>query len=89
MPVAAGLGVRAQMRRNVDDGRRQVVRAMTSSRGRRALFVAAAVVIAVSLTSATLLAKRVVVKLPAERFRLAMDALLLVSGATMLWAAGM
>jgi uncharacterized protein len=40
-----------------------------------------------SLMVGTLLAKRVVVKLPAERFRLAMDGLLLVSGATMLWAA--
>jgi len=40
-----------------------------------------------SLMAGTLLAKRVVVKLPAERFRLLMDALLLVSGATMLWAA--
>ena len=40
-----------------------------------------------SLMAGTLVAKRVVVKLPAERFRLLMDALLLVSGATMLWAA--
>jgi uncharacterized protein len=40
-----------------------------------------------SLMVGTLLAKRVVVKLPAERFRLLMDGLLLVSGATMLWAA--
>ena len=40
-----------------------------------------------SLMAGTLVAKRVVVKLPAERFRLLMDALLLVSGASMLWAA--
>jgi hypothetical protein len=40
-----------------------------------------------SLMVGTLVAKRVVVKLPAERFRLLMDALLLVSGAAMLWAA--
>jgi len=35
----------------------------------------------------TILAKRVVVKLPVERFRVLMDGLLLVSGAAMLWAA--
>ena len=40
-----------------------------------------------SLMAGTLLAKRVVVKLPAERFRVLMDGLLLVSGAAMLWAA--
>jgi uncharacterized protein len=40
-----------------------------------------------SLMAGTLLAKRVVVKLPAERFRLLMDGLLLVSGSVMLWAA--
>jgi len=40
-----------------------------------------------SLMAGTLPAKRVVVKLPAERFRVLMDGLLLVSGAAMLWAA--
>ncbi len=40
-----------------------------------------------SLMAGTLFAKRVVVKLPAERFRVLMDGLLLVSGAAMLWAA--
>ncbi|HEY3178594.1 MAG TPA: sulfite exporter TauE/SafE family protein [Casimicrobiaceae bacterium] len=40
-----------------------------------------------SLMAGTLVAKRVVVKLPAERFRVLMDGLLLVSGASMLWAA--
>ena len=40
-----------------------------------------------SLMAGTLVAKRVVVKLPAERFRLLMDGLLLISGASMLWAA--
>jgi hypothetical protein len=40
-----------------------------------------------SLMAGTLLAKRVVVKLPAERFRMLMDGLLLVSGTAMLWAA--
>ena len=40
-----------------------------------------------SLMAGTLLAKRVVVKLPAERFRVLMDGLLLVSGAAMLSAA--
>src|SRR5947207_6028558 len=49
--------------------------------------LARGLIIGSSLMAGTFLAKRVVVKLPAERFRLAMDGLLLVSGATMLWAA--
>jgi len=49
--------------------------------------LASGVITGSSLMAGTLVAKRVVVKLPAERFRLLMDALLLVSGATMLWAA--
>jgi uncharacterized protein len=40
-----------------------------------------------SLMAGTFLAKRVVLKLPAERFRMLMDGLLLASGAALLWAA--
>jgi len=40
-----------------------------------------------SLTVGSFIAKRFVLKIPAERFRLLMDALMLVSGLTMLWAA--
>ena len=50
--------------------------------------LARGLIIGSSLMAGTFLAKRVVVKLPAERFRVLMDGLLLVSGAAMLWAAG-
>lgn len=40
-----------------------------------------------SLTVGSFLAKRLVLQIPAERFRLLMDVLMLVSGLTMLWAA--
>jgi uncharacterized protein len=48
--------------------------------------LARGLIIGTSLMAGTFLAKRVVVKLPAERFRVLMDGLLLVSGAAMLWA---
>jgi hypothetical protein len=48
--------------------------------------LARGLIIGSSLMAGTFLAKRVVVKLPAERFRVLMDGLLLVSGAAMLWA---
>ena len=44
-------------------------------------------IIGVALTVGSVIAKRLVRKLDAERFRLVMDALLLASGLTMLWAA--
>jgi uncharacterized membrane protein YfcA len=50
--------------------------------------LARGLIVGSSLMAGTFLAKRVVVRLPAERFRVLMDGLLLVSGATMLWAAG-
>jgi uncharacterized membrane protein YfcA len=50
--------------------------------------LARGLIVGSSLMAGTFLAKRVVVRLPAERFRVFMDGLLLVSGATMLWAAG-
>ncbi|HSV51341.1 MAG TPA: sulfite exporter TauE/SafE family protein [Burkholderiaceae bacterium] len=40
-----------------------------------------------SLVAGAFIAKRFVLKIPAERFRLMMDGLLLVAGLTMLWAA--
>jgi uncharacterized membrane protein YfcA len=40
-----------------------------------------------SLTAGSVLAKRFVQRLDAERFRLLMDVLLLASGLTMLWTA--
>jgi uncharacterized membrane protein YfcA len=49
--------------------------------------LARGLIIGSSLMAGTFLAKHVVVKLPAERFRVLMDGLLLVSGAAMLWAA--
>jgi len=49
--------------------------------------LARGLIIGSSLMAGTLLAKRVVVKLPAERFRVLMDGLLLMSGAAMLWTA--
>jgi uncharacterized protein len=49
--------------------------------------LARGIIIGSSLMAGTFLAKRVVVKLAAERFRVLMDGLLLVSGAAMLWAA--
>ena len=49
--------------------------------------LARGLIIGSSLMAGTFLAKRVVVKLPAERFRVLMDGLLLLSGAAMLWAA--
>ena len=50
--------------------------------------LARGLIIGSSLMAGTFLAKRLVVKLPAARFRVLMDGLLLVSGAAMLWAAG-
>ena len=50
--------------------------------------LARGLIIGSSLMAGTFLAKRVVVKVPAERVRVLMDGLLLVSGAAMLWAAG-
>jgi uncharacterized protein len=44
-------------------------------------------IIGCSLTAGSFIAKRFVLSLEAEKFRLLMDALLLVSGLTMLWAA--
>jgi uncharacterized membrane protein YfcA len=40
-----------------------------------------------SLTAGSVIARRFVLRMNAERFRLVMDALLLASGLTMLWAA--
>src|SRR5258708_27936 len=45
-------------------------------------------VIGSSLMAGSFLAKGFVLRLPPERFRLLMDALLLLSGLAMLWAAG-
>jgi uncharacterized membrane protein YfcA len=44
-------------------------------------------IIGASLMAGSFLAKRFVLRLDAEKFRLLMDALLLISGLTMLWAA--
>ncbi len=49
--------------------------------------IAKGLVIGSSLMAGSYLAKRFVLKLPAERFRLLMDALMLMSGLAMLWAA--
>jgi uncharacterized protein len=49
--------------------------------------IAKGLVIGASLMAGSYLAKRFVLKLPPERFRLLMDALMLVSGIAMLWAA--
>jgi uncharacterized protein len=49
--------------------------------------IAKGLVIGASLMAGSYLAKRFVLKLPAERFRLLMDGLMLVSGIAMLWAA--
>ena len=49
--------------------------------------IAKGLVIGSSLMAGSYLAKRFVLKLPAERFRLLMDVLMLMSGLAMLWAA--
>jgi len=49
--------------------------------------IAKGLVIGVSLMAGSYLAKRFVLRLPAERFRLLMDALMAASGIAMLWAA--
>lgn len=49
--------------------------------------IAKGLVIGSSLMAGSYLAKRFVLKMPAERFRLLMDALMLMSGLAMLWAA--
>jgi uncharacterized membrane protein YfcA len=49
--------------------------------------IAKGLVIGASLMAGSYLAKRFVLKLPAERFRLLMDALMAASGIAMLWAA--
>jgi len=49
--------------------------------------IAKGLVIGSSLMAGSYLAKRFVLKLPAERFRLLMDGLMLASGLAMLWAA--
>ncbi len=49
--------------------------------------IARGLTIGASLMAGSWLAKRFVLKLPAERFRLLMDGLMLASGAAMLWAA--
>ncbi|WP_200932616.1 sulfite exporter TauE/SafE family protein [Pseudorhodoferax sp. Leaf267] len=49
--------------------------------------IAKGLIVGSSLTAGAFLAKRVVLALDASKFRLLMDALLLVAGATMLWAA--
>lgn len=49
--------------------------------------IAQGLIIGASLTAGSFIARRIVRKLDAERFRLVMDLLLLASGLTMLWAA--
>ena len=49
--------------------------------------LAMGLVIGASLMAGSFIAKRFVLRIPAERFRLLMDGLMLVSGITMLWAA--
>ena len=49
--------------------------------------IAKGLIIGSSLMAGSFIAKRFVLKLDADRFRLLMDALLLMSGVTMLWAA--
>ncbi|HEY5861730.1 MAG TPA: sulfite exporter TauE/SafE family protein [Casimicrobiaceae bacterium] len=49
--------------------------------------IAKGLVIGASLMAGSYLAKRFVLKLPAERFRLLMDGMMAVSGIAMLWAA--
>ena len=49
--------------------------------------IAKGLVIGASLMAGSFLAKRFVLKLPAERFRLLMDAMMAASGIAMLWAA--
>jgi hypothetical protein len=50
-------------------------------------FLAYGLTIGSSLVAVVFIAKRLVLKLDGEKFRLLMDRLLLVEGATMLWAA--
>jgi uncharacterized membrane protein YfcA len=49
--------------------------------------IAQGLIIGTSLTAGSFIAKRFVLKMEAEKFRLLMDSLLLASGATMLWTA--
>lgn len=49
--------------------------------------IAQGLIIGASLTAGSFIAKRFVVKMEAEKFRLLMDSLLFASGATMLWTA--
>ena len=49
--------------------------------------IATALIIGSSLMAGSFLAKRFVLKMEAERFRLLMDGLLVLSGVTMIWAA--
>jgi uncharacterized membrane protein YfcA len=49
--------------------------------------IAQGLIIGASLTAGSFIAKRFVLSMDAEKFRLLMDALLLASGLTMLWAA--
>jgi len=49
--------------------------------------IAQGLVIGASLMAGSYLAKRFVLRIPAERFRLLMDALMLVSGVALLWTA--
>jgi len=49
--------------------------------------IAQGLVIGASLMAGSYLAKRFVLRIPAERFRLLMDGLMLLSGAALLWTA--